>query len=201
MKTVFLDRDGVINKDPGGWTKHSYVTEWRDFHFLPGALEALALLRRSGARAIVISNQAGVSKGHFSQKALDRIDARMRDEVSRSGGAIEASYYCVHKDEDNCACRKPRTGLLEAAAKKYGVSFNDTYFIGDSRVDIIAGRRAGCRTIFLLSGKVSSEEMRTWEEKPDHVFDNLLEAVKWVVAKDKRRLRRSRERGKGKGGP
>lgn len=69
-KVIFLDRDGVINKDPGGWTKYGYVTKWEDFHFLPGALDALKKLKSHGYDIIVISNQAGINKGHFLQSNL-----------------------------------------------------------------------------------------------------------------------------------
>ena len=74
MKAIFIDRDGVINKDPGGWTEHDYVTKWDDFYFLPGTLEALKILKDEGIMAIVISNQAGVSKGYFTEKALYDVD-------------------------------------------------------------------------------------------------------------------------------
>src|SRR3989338_7533561 len=152
MRAVFIDRDGVINKDPGGWTTYSYVTNWKDFYFLPGSLEALKLLNKKDIKAIVISNQAGVNKGYFSKKDLGNLTAKMLSEVSKSGGKIEEAFYCVHKDDDNCSCRKPKTGLLEKAASKYGIDVRATYFIGDSEADIIAGSRIGCKTIFLLSG-------------------------------------------------
>ncbi|MBN1527203.1 MAG: HAD family hydrolase [Candidatus Omnitrophica bacterium] len=181
MKAIFIDRDGVINKDPGGWTKHSYVTRWRDFRFLPGVFTALTMLKKRGIKVIVISNQAGVNKGFFTKKSLERITARMIEEIERKGGAIADVYYCIHKREDNCSCRKPKVGLFKKAMKKHGMRCRGAYFIGDSHVDILAGRKMGCKTVFVLSGKTSRKEMELWKERPDHVFKNFLGAVRWIL--------------------
>lgn len=194
MRAIFLDRDGVINKDPGGWTKYSYVTNWKDFHFLPGSLEALKLLNKNNVEVIIVSNQAGVSKGYFSKSELEGVTSKMMNEISKNGGEIEEVFYCLHKDEDRCDCRKPKSGLLEKASAKYGIDVRGTYFIGDSEADVIAGSRIGCRTIFLLSGKTSQEQMRRWKVKPDHIFENLLAAVRWLLVKDQRRVKRALRR-------
>ncbi len=193
-KAVFLDRDGVINKDPGGWTKYEYVTRWEDFHFLPGVFEALRKLNRSGMRTVVISNQAGVSKGFFSKKDLDEVTRRMTGDINKNGGNIEKVYYCIHKDEDNCNCRKPKAGLLETAKQELGIDLNNSYFIGDTRTDVMAGRLAGCRTIFVLSGKATEEDVKKWDEKPDYVFKDLLDAAGWLIKKEERKARRARDR-------
>lgn len=181
MKYLFIDRDGVVNKDPGGWTKTNYVTNWSDFHFVPGTLQALKMLKEKGIKVIVASNQGGVNKGLYTRKELNEVNSRMLREIEKAGGSIEEVYYCIHKDEDNCDCRKPKPGMLEMAAKKYGVDPKTVYFIGDAPKDIGAGKRAGCKTILVLSGKSSREDIKNWEDKPDHVFDNLLEAVKFLT--------------------
>ncbi len=178
---LFIDRDGVINKDPGGWTKTNYVTDWNDFHFVPGALEALKILKDKGIKVIVASNQAGINKGLYTEAELAKVNSSMLKEIEKTGGAIEEVFYCIHKDEDNCACRKPKPGLLEMAAKKYGIDPKTTYFIGDADTDVSAGKRIGCKTIFVLSGKKSREDVEGWADKPDHIFENLLEAVKWIT--------------------
>ena len=181
VKSLFIDRDGVINKDPGGWTKYNYVTEWEDFHFIPGSLEALKILKEKGIKVIVASNQGGISKGLYKEEKLNEINSLMLREIEKSGGAIEEAFYCVHRDEDNCGCRKPMPGLLEKGAKKYKIDPKSTYFIGDGQVDVIAGKKAGCKSILVLSGKSSREDIEKWEYKPDYVFENLLEAVKWII--------------------
>ncbi|MCX5686369.1 MAG: D-glycero-beta-D-manno-heptose 1,7-bisphosphate 7-phosphatase [Candidatus Omnitrophica bacterium] len=196
MKAVFIDRDGVINRDPGGWTKYNYVTRWSEFQFIPGATEAISKLNRNGFEIIVISNQAGVNKGYFSREELKTVTKRMLEEINKNGGRIEEVYYCIHRDEDNCDCRKPKTGLLEKAAAKFGIELDKTYFIGDSEVDVVAGRRAGCKTIFVLSGKTSLGEMEKWREKPDYIFNDLMGAVDWMLKKEKRRSVRASRRGK-----
>ncbi|MFH1190138.1 MAG: HAD family hydrolase [Candidatus Omnitrophota bacterium] len=196
MKTLFIDRDGVINKDPGGWTAHEYVTELKDLHFLPGALDALALLNRNRIQVIVVSNQAGVNKGFFTKERLDEITRSMLSEVKKRGGDISEVFYCTHTNEDNCDCRKPKPGMLEAAIRKHGVTARDTYIVGDSEVDILAGRSAGLKTIFVLSGKTGLEQMKAWKVKPDYVFRDLLEAVKWILVKDRRKSERSTRREK-----
>jgi histidinol-phosphate phosphatase family protein len=193
-KVIFIDRDGVVNRDPGGWTEHSYVTRWEDFHFLEGALRALALFKRSGFRVVIISNQAGVGKGFFTKEDLDKVNSKMLAEVRKHGGAIDGVYYCVHRKEDGCSCRKPKTGMFEAAVKRYGVMPRETYFIGDSLVDIAAGAKMGMETVFVLSGKTSLEESRGWGLKPGHVFKDLLEAARWITAKEKRRAERALKR-------
>jgi len=191
LKIIFMDRDGVINKDPGGWTKYNYVTEPNEFHFLPGALKALKLLHANRIRVVIISNQAGVSKGCFTKDMLSRVNSKMCDEIGKAGGAIDDVYYCIHKDEDNCACRKPKTGMLEKALAKYRLNPKNTFMVGDSKVDVMAGRGAGIKTIFVLSGKATAEDMKKWEVKPDYCFGGLLEAVEWILNKEKRRANRS----------
>jgi len=181
VKYLFIDRDGVVNKDPGGWTKTNYVTDWKDFHFVSGTLEALKILKDKGIKVIVASNQGGVNKGLYTKDELSKVNALMLKEIEKAGGAIEEVFYCIHKDEDNCDCRKPKPGMLKMAAEKYGVDPKTTYFIGDAPKDISAGKRMGCKTVLVLSGKSSREEIEDWEDKPDHVFDNLLEAVNWLT--------------------
>jgi D-glycero-D-manno-heptose 1,7-bisphosphate phosphatase len=184
LKYLLIDRDGVINKDPGGWTKTNYVTDWKDFHFIPGTLWALKMLKEKGIKVIVASNQGGVNKGLYTMDELNRVNSLMLQNIESSGGAIEEVFYCIHKDEDNCKCRKPKSGMLEMAARKYGIDLKKTYFVGDDKKDILAGKNIGCKTILVLSGKSSRAMADTWNEKPDYIFKNLLEAVEWIVKRD-----------------
>ncbi len=193
-KFIFIDRDGVINKDPGGWTPYSYVTKLSELEFLPGALEALAKLNRAGFKVVVISNQAGVGKGHFTKRQLEEVNSFILAEVKRHGGNIQESFYCIHKREDNCSCRKPKTGLLEMAAKKYHIVPRDTFFIGDSEVDIESGAAVGASTVFVLSGKNTMDTMKKFPVKPDFIFKDLLEAVEWILAKERRKAERANRR-------
>lgn len=153
MKTRFilLDRDGVINRK----IRNGYVASWKDFLFLPGALEALRLLTESGYRPIVVSNQAGVGKGLMTWSALNLITARFRRKVEAAGGRIHKVYYCIHRKEARCPCRKPRPGLLLKARQENNFEFGETCFVGDSLSDLLAARRVGCPMI-LVNGNPSS---------------------------------------------
>ncbi|MFA6609964.1 MAG: HAD family hydrolase [Candidatus Omnitrophota bacterium] len=199
MRAIFIDRDGVINKDPGGWTEHSYVTDPKDLHILPGVIDALKLLDRNNIKVIVISNQAGVSKGYFTKEMLMRVTSKMLDEIGKKGARIEEVIYCMHRNEDNCNCRKPKTGMLEKAIDKYNISVRETFFVGDSEVDIIAGKRMGLKTVFVQSGKATKDDVKKWQGKPDYVFNDLLSAVKWMLTKAKRRNDRAFKRTKNEG--
>lgn len=180
-KIIFIDRDGVINKDPGGWTEYNYVTRWENFHFLHGSKEAMKKLNDRGFEIILVSNQAGVGKGHYSKNALNDINSKMLKEIEKSGGRIKKTYYCVHKPDDNCGCRKPETGLFRQAEKELGIKAKGNFFIGDGKMDIEAGRRIGLKTILVLSGKSSLKDVDTWDIKPDFIFDDLEKAVDFIL--------------------
>ncbi len=183
-RTVFIDRDGVINKDPAGWTKYSYVTKPEDFIILPGVVEGLKKIKSAGMDIIIISNQGGVSKGYYSKDELDAVNKRMIEELKEHDIDIKKVYYCVHQDSDNCDCRKPKTGLFEQAKKETGINPQGAYFIGDGRTDVEAGKKLGMSTILVLSGKSSKEEIRAWDVKPDHVCDDLNKASDIVLQKN-----------------
>ncbi|MFH1479062.1 MAG: D-glycero-beta-D-manno-heptose 1,7-bisphosphate 7-phosphatase [Candidatus Omnitrophota bacterium] len=180
MKAIFLDRDGVINIDPG---KGDYIKSWEEFKFFPGSIEAIKKLNRAGYKIFVISNQAGVSKGLYSKTALDEITSNMLKEVRDQGGEISSVHYCIHLPEEGCSCRKPKTGLIEKATKGLDIDFENTYLIGDSRLDVGAGKNVGCKTILLLTGKEDPEDIKDWEMQPDSIKDNLKEAVEWLLEK------------------
>ncbi|MDD5618374.1 MAG: HAD family hydrolase, partial [Candidatus Omnitrophica bacterium] len=153
-KMVFLDRDGVINKYPGHF---KYVTSQKEFKFLPGAKVSIGRLTRAGYKLFVISNQAGVSKGIYSQRILDAITKKMLAAIKKEGGRIEKVLYCIHTDKENCNCRKPKTGLIEEALEmvKGGVDIKKSFFVGDSIRDVKTGKSVGCKTILVLSGRES----------------------------------------------
>ena len=181
MRVVFLDRDGVINEYPGD---AGYVTSWGGFCFLPGVKKALNRLTEAGYKIFIVSNQAGVAKGIYSKKALDEITRNMLEEIAESGGSICGVYYCIHRDEDNCSCRKPKVGLLERALEEYKIPkgvLNRSFFVGDSIKDIQAGQSAGCKTILVFSGKEKPGNQINWLVQPDFTVANLSEAVGLIL--------------------
>ena len=145
MKVVFLDRDGVINRK----IENGYVLDWKDFKFLPDVDKAIKLLNEKDIPVIVISNQACVGKGLITIDKLNDINNRMVRELGSKGAWIDDVFVCPHKKEDNCDCRKPKTGLFRQAAEKHDIDFKGSWFIGDSPEDVEAGKCAGTSTYLL----------------------------------------------------
>jgi D-glycero-D-manno-heptose 1,7-bisphosphate phosphatase len=174
---LLLDRDGVINRKlPEG----RYVASWEEFTFLPGVLEALAAVADAGLRAVVVTNQRGVARGVMSARTVDEIHDRMRAEIAASGGCINAVYYCPH--EGGCECRKPRTGLLERAARELGLDLTVALLIGDRLSDIEAGAAVGAATI-LVPSDVDEPPARALA---DYVAVDLPDAVRRVLGDPER---------------
>jgi len=180
MKAIFLDRDGVINKYPGD---KLYVTSLKKFRFLPNAKTAISKLYKNGFRLFVVSNQAGVGRNIYSQRTLDAITERMLVEIENEGGRIERVYYCIHPKEQNCPCRKPKTGLIEKAREKYPINIRKSFFIGDTVRDVKTAKSAGCKSIMVLSGKEKLKNRKNWEIEPDFIFKGLLEAANFIIRK------------------
>jgi len=182
MKIVFLDRDGVINEFPGNGR---YVTKVKDFYFIPGALEAIGNLTRAGYTIFVVSNQAGVSKGLFTQKKLDMITRKMLKGVKAAGGRIRKVFYSIQTRDAGDPMRKPNTGSIKKAMQLLKRGMRDArygYFVGDTEVDILTGKNAGCKTIFVLSGREDVLYMRRWDDiEPDYIVKDLLEASKLIT--------------------
>jgi D-glycero-D-manno-heptose 1,7-bisphosphate phosphatase len=178
MKTIFLDRDGVINKYPGD---RLYVTSLNKFRFLPKAKEAIALLGKKGFKVFIASNQAGVGRGVYAQKTLNKITGAMLRQIEKSGGRITKVYYCTHKKDAGCLCRKPLPGLLKQAAKEFKFSLKNAYFVGDSIGDVLTAKAAGSKSILVLTGKEKLKNQAAWEAKPDYIFKDLLTAVKFLT--------------------
>jgi len=181
QRVIFLDRDGVINRDPGGWTKYDYVTKWEEFFFIDGSIEALRRLKKAGYKICLISNQAGISKGYFSHDDLDRLNDRMLSEIEKGGGKIDELYYCRHRTEDDCDCRKPKTGMIEEALKKTDTDLRNTFIVGDSWRDVEAGKKMGMKTILVLSGKTFLSDTKNWPLQPDYIKEDLSEAVRMIL--------------------
>jgi len=178
MKVVFLDRDGVINRYPGD---KLYVTSVKKFYFLPGAKSAIAKLRKNGFKIFVASNQAGVGKGLYTKRTLEAITQKMLMEIEKAKGKIDKVYYCMHRKDARCLCRKPSPGLLKNAAKEFKFSLKRSFLIGDTIRDVITANRAGCKSILVLSGKEKLSNQKNWEVQPDFIFKNLSAAVSYLV--------------------
>jgi D-glycero-D-manno-heptose 1,7-bisphosphate phosphatase len=179
VKTVFLDRDGVLNrKAPEG----EYIARWEDFEILDGVIEALGRLRRAGVRTIAVTNQRGVALGRYSLPDVEALHAKLQQILAASGAQMDAIYVCPH-DRGECNCRKPLPGLFEQAAGEHpGLSARECVMIGDSLVDMEFGRRLGMRTILIEEG---DNDRAIEREKARHLADfccaSLEEAVDQIL--------------------
>lgn len=183
MKVIFLDRDGVINRYPGD---KDYVKSWDEFHFLPKVKSSLKKLTDAGFKIFIVSNQAGVSKEIYSQESLDLVTQNMLRELSDDKINIAGVYYCIHRREDNCSCRKPKTGLIDRAVAKLkneGLKLEPSgnYFIGDTIQDIETGKAAGLQTILIFSGKEKADNKDKWTTLPDYTAVDLSGAVDLIL--------------------
>lgn len=183
MKVIFLDRDGVINKYPGD---SDYVKSWDEFHFLPEIKSSLKRISDRGLKVFIISNQAGISKGIYAQETLDLITKNMLKELNDAEINIAGVFYCTHRQEDNCPCRKPKTGLIDMAVTKLkneGLEpeLSQSYFIGDTIQDIETGRAAGLKTFLVFSGKEKPDNKDKWVILPDYTAQDLSRAVDLIL--------------------
>lgn len=178
FRHVILDRDGVLNYEaPEG----SYVCEPAEFRWLPGALEALALLRRAGLRLSVATNQAGVGRGLMSLAQLAAVHDRMQTEAAAHGGALDAVLYCPHAPEEQCSCRKPAPGLIQAAVARSGIAAGDSIVVGDDRRDLEAAQRAGVAAVLVRTGKGRQTEALLGEAAVP-AYDDLRELARAILA-------------------
>lgn len=179
MKLVVLDRDGVINFDSVHFIKST--NEWIP---IPGSLEAIALLNQSGYRVAIATNQSGISRGLFDMVTLNAIHDKMHKALGQLGGRVDAMFYCPHSAEDNCACRKPKPGMMEEIGKRFSQDMKGVPIVGDALRDLQAGAVLGMQPILVRTGK--GEETLAAGGLPEGtlVFADLAEAVQHIIAKN-----------------
>ena len=175
---IFLDRDGVINRN-----RPDHVKTWAEFDFLPGVLPALRRLALLEWPVVVISNQAIVGRGLVSRQTLDVINARMVRTVQSVGGRIDRVFYCPHRPEEKCTCRKPQPGLLLQAAEQMKLDLARSFFVGDAESDVMAAKAAGCRPVLVKTGRGVGQMALL---RQDHVMgyylaEDLSEAIDWIL--------------------
>lgn len=175
---IFLDRDGVINRN-----RADHVKTWAEFEFLPGVLPALRRLTQLEWPVVVISNQAIVGRGLVSQYALDAINMHMITTVQSVGGRIDRAFYCPHRPEDQCGCRKPRPGLLLQAAEEMKLDLADSFFVGDAESDVMAAKAVGCRPVLVKTGRGTGQMdiLRQGQVMGYYLADDLADAVNWIL--------------------
>lgn len=147
LMLIILDRDGVINQDSVDHIKSP--EEWIP---IPGSLEKIASLSQKGYQVVVATNQSGIALGYFDNRMLEAIHKKFRGELGKLGGHIDGIFFCPHHPDAGCECRKPRPGLLLKIAEHYQADLKKTWFVGDSLVDILAARAAGCQPVLVKTG-------------------------------------------------
>jgi D-glycero-D-manno-heptose 1,7-bisphosphate phosphatase len=172
---VFLDRDGVIIHN-----QEEYIRTWKDVAFYPGALESLGKASQSDFRFVIVTNQSAIGRGLMSMEQAEAINARLVREVQLAGGRIDGVFLCPHTPEDECGCRKPRPGLILAAAGQLKLDLGRSVLIGDALSDIEAGRAAGVGRSWIVRtgrGKAQLGLPEAARLLPIPTYDNLAMAL------------------------
>jgi heptosyltransferase-2 len=177
--TVFLDRDGTLNYDPG------YLRVAAELKLLAGVGPALARLKGAGARLVVVTNQSGVGRGIVTLKDLEAIHARLQGLLEQEDAALDAIYFCPHHPDDGCRCRKPNVGMVERAVSELQLDLRRSYLIGDHARDIQLAHRVGAKAILLTPAPVDAQALdmlKAEQAMPDTVAKSMAEAVDWILA-------------------
>lgn len=179
---VFLDRDGTIAEEVG------YLNHVSRFRMFPSAAVAVRRLNDAGFPVIVVTNQSGVGRGYFPESLVHTVNELMTEQLAKSGAKIEAVYYCPHISSQNCSCRKPKTGMLERAAREHTLDLRSSFVIGDRYGDVELARNAGARSILVRTGYGEGElawHAAKWPTQPDFIADDLSQAADWILRQAK----------------
>ena len=178
-KVIFLDRDGVINQD-----SPDYIKSCDEFKFLPGSLTAIKNLTENGFHIIVITNQSVINRKMVTPNGLEKIFAKMKSGVVAANGKITDIFFCPHKPDDNCQCRKPKPGLIKMAEKKYNINLSQAIMVGDSAKDIECAINAKCyKSILVKTGNADKaiKDLTIKKISPDFIAKDLEKAAEWII--------------------
>lgn len=177
-RAVFLDRDGTLCEEMG------YLNHLSRFHLFPFAAAAVRRMNEAGLPVVVLTNQSGVARGFFPEGLVHRVHEQLAAELAAGGARLDAIYFCPHRGEDACACRKPRPGMLERAAREHALALAGSFLISDRYADLEMGHAVGARTILVLTGYGRGElewHRAEWLRQPDYVAEDLSVAAEIVV--------------------
>jgi len=172
QKVIFLDRDGVVNKEIG------YLHKIKDFKFIDGVIDALIRIQNKGFKIIIITNQSGIGRGLYTIEDFHELNNWMINYLKSKKINILEVFFCPHLPEDNCKCRKPKPGLYKDAITKFNINVNSSYSIGDKETDIIAAKSAGIKTTILVRSGHKIDENNS---KADHIFNSLSDVSKIFI--------------------
>ncbi|MGV8058434.1 MAG: D-glycero-alpha-D-manno-heptose-1,7-bisphosphate 7-phosphatase [Smithellaceae bacterium] len=185
---VFLDRDGTINEEVG------YLDSPDKLKMIPAAYQAIKLINLNGLKAVVISNQAGVARGFFTEEFVHKINNIIAADLQNHGAFIDKFYYCPHHPEhgngkylQDCNCRKPAPGMLLQAAQELNIDLASSYFVGDRFIDMETAKKVGAKGVLVKTGygedllQEEGPDKATPENTPDFIAADILEAVLWIM--------------------
>jgi D-glycero-D-manno-heptose 1,7-bisphosphate phosphatase len=170
---VLVDRDGTLLQDSG------FMHRIAEYAPLPGAIEGLRLLQETGFGIALVTNQSGIGRGYFSEEDFQRFQTHFIEDFAAHGVRIEATYFCPHRPDAGCACRKPATGLLERAERELDIDLQRSWVVGDSPEDMELARRAGCRGVYVLTGSGASRREALETDVP--VVNGFLDAARHII--------------------
>lgn len=190
MKLIILDRDGVINHD-----RDDFVKSADEFVPIDGSIDAIARLHKAGFIVVVATNQSGLARGKFDLDDLEAMHEKLTQLVEEQGAELSAIFYCPHSPEDNCKCRKPLPGMIDAIEAEFNISAEGFYFVGDSLRDMQAAATKGCKPILVKTGngektltQLVDASLQTdapiLSLQQVKVVDNLAAAADVVIAND-----------------
>jgi D-glycero-D-manno-heptose 1,7-bisphosphate phosphatase len=175
---VFLDRDGTIGEEMG------YVNHIDRFQIFPFAAGAIRQLNRAEIPVILVTNQSGIARNIFPESLVHQVHKKMIAQLAAEGAWIDAVYFCPHKSEDACECRKPNPGMLHRAAREHGLDLTASWMVGDRYADLEMAFAGGGRGILVMTGYGRGEyewHRSAWPRQPDALAENLSDAVRHIL--------------------
>lgn len=168
---VFIDRDGTLIEEV------NFLSRLEDLQFFPFTSEAVRLLKENGFLIVVVTNQSGIGRKIFEEATMHDIHEKIRADLDEM---LDGFYFCPHLPNDGCVCRKPNLGMIEAACENFAIDLENSWMIGDKKIDVETGFRAGTKTALVLTG-YGTKSVTELERKPDIIAENLLEAAKQII--------------------
>ncbi len=178
-RAVFLDRDGVLVREV------DYLSEVSQLQVLPGVPGAMKALRAAGYKVVVVTNQSGVARGYFSLTRLAAIHRELKKRLARAGAKWDALYFSPHAADSGHPMRKPGTGMLKAAQKRFGLDLRASFLVGDTTTDIKTAHNAGCTAVLVRTGYAGRDGKH--DAKPDKTCRDLAAAARWILSRPSRK--------------
>ena len=177
-KAIFLDRDGTVIEEK------KYLSEPKQVKILPHVIRGMNLLKNNGFKLILTTNQSGINRKYFTRAKLEKVHIKIKKLRLPHGIKFDAVYFCPHRPDEKCGCRKPETGMAEKARTRFGLSLKKSYSIGDKLTDIKLAHNFSGKGVLVLTGYGKNEikNIKTLKIVPEHIAKNLYETAKWIIA-------------------